>query len=67
MDDSIDLVLCDHDLPNMDGLELATTLRDKGLDDLPIVVMSANPGVIHADPAHRLINGVLQKPIPRAE
>ncbi len=67
MDKSIDLVLCDHDLPDMDGLELATTLRDKGWDDLPIVVMSANPGVIHADPAHRLINGVLQKPIPRAE
>ena len=67
MADSIDLVLCDHDLPDMDGLELATTLRDKGWGDLPIVVMSANPGVIHADPAHRLIDGVLQKPIPRAE
>ncbi|MEX0306395.1 MAG: response regulator [Ruegeria sp.] len=67
VDDGIDLVLCDHDLPDMDGLELATTLRDKGWGDLPIVVMSANPGVIHADPAHRLIDGVLQKPIPRAE
>ncbi len=67
MDKTIDLVLCDHDLPDMDGLELATTLRDKGWGDLPIVVMSANPGVIHADPAHRLIDGVLQKPIPRAE
>ena len=51
----------------MDGLELATTLRDRGWCDLPIVVMSANPGMIHADPAHRLIEGVLQKPIPRAE
>ncbi len=67
MDKTIDLVLCDHDLPDMDGLELATTLRDKGWGGLPIVVMSANPGVIHADPAHRLIDGVLQKPIPRAE
>ncbi len=67
IDKSIDLVLCDHDLPDMDGLELATMLREKGWGELPIVVMSANPGVIHADPAHRLIDGVLQKPIPRAE
>ncbi|MDA7965173.1 response regulator [Ruegeria sp.] len=67
IDETVDLVLCDQDLPDMDGLELATTLRDRGWGDLPIVVMSANPGVIHADPAHRLIEGVLQKPIPRAE
>lgn len=67
LDDSIDLVLCDHDLPDMDGLELATTLRDKGWGDLPVVVMSSSPGAIHVDPAHRLIDGVLQKPIPRAE
>ncbi len=64
---TVDLVLCDHDLPDMDGLELATTLRDRGWGDLPIVVMSANPGIIHADPAHDLIEGVLQKPIPRSE
>ncbi len=67
VDDSLDLVLCDHDLPDMDGLELATTLRDRGWGETPIVVMSANPGVIHADPARGLIEGVLQKPIPRAE
>lgn len=67
VDASMDFVLCDHDLPDMDGLELATTLRDKGWAALPIVVMSANPGVIHADPAQQLIEGVLQKPIPRAE
>ncbi|WP_420585705.1 response regulator [Ruegeria sp.] len=67
VDDSVDLVLCDHDLPDMDGLELATTLKDRGWGDLPVVVMSANPGVIHANPARQLIEGVLQKPIPRAE
>ncbi|WP_170571340.1 response regulator [Ruegeria atlantica] len=67
VDDTVDLVLCDHDLPDMDGLELATTLKDRGWGDLPVVVMSANPGVIHASPARHLIEGVLQKPIPRAE
>ena len=67
IDATVDLVLCDQDLPDMDGLELATTLRGRGWGELPIVVMSANPGIIHADPAHYLIEGVLQKPIPRSE
>ncbi len=67
IDDSVDLLLCDHDLPDMDGLELATTLKDRGWGDLPVVVMSVNPGVIHANPARHLIEGVLHKPIPRAE
>ncbi|MFY2824360.1 response regulator [Ruegeria sp. MALMAid1280] len=67
VDDSVDLLLCDHDLPDMDGLELATTLKERGWGDLPVVVMSANPGVLHANPARHLIDGVLQKPIPRAE
>ncbi len=65
--DSVDLMLCDHDLPDMDGLELAVTLKERGWSDLPVIVMSANPGVIHAHPARNLIDGVLQKPIPRAE
>ncbi len=67
MDRTVDLVLCDHDLPDMDGLELAATLRGRGWDTLPIVLMSANPGLIHADPNHHMIQGVVQKPIPRAE
>ncbi|WP_282119645.1 response regulator [Ruegeria atlantica] len=67
LDDSVDLLLCDHDLPDMDGLELAVLLKDRGWGALPVVVMAANPGVIHAHPARHLIEGVLQKPIPRAE
>ncbi|WP_377192145.1 response regulator [Ruegeria meonggei] len=67
VDDSVDLLLCDHDLPDMDSLELASTLQKRGWGDLPVVVMSVNPGVVHANPARHLIDGVLQKPIPRAE
>ncbi|MEX0327160.1 MAG: response regulator [Ruegeria sp.] len=67
INDTVDLVICDQDLPDMEALELAKTLRGQGWDDLPIVVMSANPAIIHADPAHNLIDGVLQKPIPRSE
>ncbi|WP_170479624.1 response regulator [Ruegeria arenilitoris] len=67
LDDSVDLVLCDQELPDMDGLELAKALRSHGWAELPIVVMSANPGVLTADSAHHLIQSVLQKPIPRSE
>ncbi|NOE33913.1 response regulator [Ruegeria sp. HKCCD7318] len=67
MNDQIELVLSDHDLPDMDGLDLATSLKDRGWGDLPIIVMSANPALIHAHPARDLVSGVLQKPIPRSE
>lgn len=67
VDASVDLILCDHDLPDMDGLDLAETLRRRGWSDVSIVLMSANPAIVHADPNHRLIQGVVQKPIPRAE
>ncbi|WP_170602957.1 response regulator [Ruegeria arenilitoris] len=67
LDDSVDLVLCDQELPDMDGLELAKALRSHGWAELPIVVMSANPSVLTADSAHHLIQSVLQKPIPRSE
>ena len=63
----IDLVLCDHDLSDMDGLDLAAMLKDRGPGDPSVVIMSSNPGVIHTNPARDLIDGVLQKPIPRAE
>ncbi|TMV06889.1 response regulator [Ruegeria sediminis] len=65
-DGSVDLVLCDHHLPDMDGPELAQALRQRGLQ-VPFVLLSSSPGALHADPARHLIQGVLQKPIPRAE
>ncbi|WP_050605156.1 response regulator [Ruegeria sp. 6PALISEP08] len=67
MNDQVELVLCDHDLPDMDGLDLATSLKDRGWGDLSVIVMPTNPGLIHTHPARDLIEGVLQKPIPRSE
>lgn len=67
IDNSVDLLLCDHDLPDMDSLELAGELRNRGWDNLPVVVMTSNPGLIHASADRHLLEGVLQKPIPRAE
>ncbi len=65
--DTVDLLLCEHDLPDMDAFELAAALNDEGWGDLPVVAMSANPAVIHANPNRHLIKGVLQKPVPRSE
>lgn len=66
MSAQIDLVLTDHNMPGMDGMELARALRDGG-HDIPIVMLSSNPGHAEQDPARNLIQGLLQKPVPRAE
>ncbi len=67
MDDTVKLVLCDHFLPDMEGLELSATLHNNGWPELPFVLMSANPGLVHADPSSHHVQCVLQKPIPRTE
>ncbi len=67
MDDTVKLVLCDHFLPDMEGLELSAALHNNGWPELPFVLMSANPGLVHADPSSHHVQCVLQKPIPRTE
>ena len=61
-----DLVICDHVMPDMDGMELATALRDAG-HTLPIVMLSANSGSAAQDPARDLVQAVLQKPVARRD
>ena len=66
LDDDIDLVLSDHNMPAMDGMELAAAIRARGAT-VPIVILSSNPGAAAQDPARALVQGVLQKPTPRAQ
>ena len=61
-----DLVICDHVMPDMDGMELATALRDAG-HTMPIVMLSANSGSAAQDPARDLVQAVLQKPVARRD
>ncbi|WP_370286327.1 response regulator [Pseudooceanicola nanhaiensis] len=59
-----DLVLTAHGMPGMDGFELAQALRDAG-HDLPVVMLSANPGHAETDPARMHLSALLHRPTPR--
>jgi len=63
----IDLVLSDHNMPDMDGLELVEAMRKGEWKDTPFLLLSSNPSYAQNDPARDLVQGILQKPIPRNE
>jgi hypothetical protein len=62
----IDLVLTDHNMPEMDGLELADAIRGAG-HQVPMLLLSSNPGVAAGDPGARHLHAIMQKPVPRAD
>ncbi len=65
LDASVDLVLSDHNMPEMDGLELVEAIRTGPFPDVPFLLLSGNPSFAQSDPAWRHVQGLLQKPIPR--
>jgi signal transduction histidine kinase/CheY-like chemotaxis protein len=58
-----DLVLTDHDMPEMDGVALVQAVRAQGFAG-PVVMLSSNPGAV---PAGVDLAAVLQKPVLRAD
>ncbi len=58
-----DVILTDHEMPGLDGVELATRLRAMG-DTTPIVLLTSAAGEIKAGPG-KPITGILQKPLLR--
>ena len=66
LDDGFDLIVTDHNMPGMDGLELAAQLREQGCET-PILLLSSSPTVAEQDPAIRHVQGLMQKPTPRRE
>lgn len=67
MSDDIDLVLSDHNMPEMDGLELVDALRAQGWSDVPFLLLTSNAGFAQNDPSFAQVQGLLQKPFPRHE
>ncbi|MFN3292673.1 MAG: response regulator [Gemmobacter sp.] len=60
----IDAVLTDHDMPEMDGLQLARAIRAAG-HAVPIVLLSSNPAA--ARDGSEGLAAVLQKPLLRSD
>ena len=67
MHDGIDFVFAEHNLPGMDGIELAEALSTGKLSDVPVLLLSSNPGFAQNDPARQYLHAILQKPLSRNE
>ncbi|QFT98135.1 Signal transduction histidine-protein kinase BarA [Roseovarius sp. THAF8] len=65
-DGSVSLVITDHVMPRMDGIELAEALKAAG-HAAPVLLLSGNTGSVDQDPGRIYVDAVLQKPFPRAE
>ncbi|MGK7752874.1 MULTISPECIES: response regulator [unclassified Roseovarius] len=64
MDAEVSLVITDHVMPEMDGIELAEALKEAG-HAAPVLLLSGNIGSVDQDPGRRFVDAVLQKPFPR--
>ena len=61
-----DIVLTDHEMPDMNGLELAEKLRERGLAQ-PILLLSSNPDAAQDSPGKGAVAALLKKPILRSD
>ena len=62
----VDLILSEHHMPGMDGMELAEALREAG-HLMPVILLSPAASGAHVDPARPLLAAVLQKPASRSD
>ena len=61
-----DLLLTDHEMPGMNGLDMVCHLREAGMD-LPVVMLSSSPGVARDHPGMAHLRGLMQKPVLRRD
>ena len=61
-----DAILTDHDMPDMDGLALASRIRAAGIET-PIVLLSSNPADARDGKGSEHLAATLQKPLLRAD
>ncbi|MGO4908301.1 response regulator [Pseudorhodobacter sp. W20_MBD10_FR17] len=65
-DTDYDVLITDHEMPEMNGLQLADKLRETGYN-IPIVLFSSNPAAARDGAGHAHLSAVLQKPLLRSE
>ncbi|MDZ4136337.1 MAG: response regulator, partial [Paracoccaceae bacterium] len=65
-DSTFDVLVTDHEMPEMDGLSLAERVRAGGWT-MPIVLLSSNPGAAHDGIGAEHLSTVMQKPVLRSE
>ena len=65
-DANFDVVLTDHEMPDMNGLALAEAIRARGLE-MPLVLLSSNPAAAREGPGAAHLAAILQKPLLRSE
>ncbi|WP_300056901.1 response regulator [uncultured Roseobacter sp.] len=66
LDRSVDLVLVDHIMPDMNGLEFAKTARAAG-HETPLLLLGSNVGYARADAAKEYVDAIVQRPFPRRD
>ena len=66
MDEDVDVIVCGHNMPDMDGLEFAEALHQRGWA-VPVLLLSASPGAAQSDPAFRHVSALLAQPYARAD
>ena len=64
--DAFDLIITDHGMPGMNGLDLACRLRASGCDT-PLIMLSSSPILLREHPGMAHFHTVLQKPVLRRE
>lgn len=61
-----DVILANHEMPEMDGLDFVLALRAAGIAS-PVVILTSTPVVVRERSGQLELAGVLQKPILRAD
>jgi signal transduction histidine kinase/DNA-binding response OmpR family regulator len=65
-DVAFDIVVTDHEMPDMDGLTLTRHLREAG-HAMPVILLSSNPAAARDHEGSGALAAILQKPILRSE
>lgn len=66
LDDSVDLIMSDYDLPDRNGLSLAAEVRSAGHNG-PVYVMCRNIGNARKNPDKDAANKLVQRPFVRSD